>query len=165
MILIKKIYKTYRDAFLLKYLMESVILEPFLPRKVRPWVLRKIGCHVGKNVFIGSHIYVDSGHANLIHIADYAHVTAKTVLLCHKRDLSEYYEGDNYNHLPYKTGDIFLGKGCSTGTGTIIMPGVTIGEGSIVGAGSLVTHDIPDWSIAVGRPAKVVRNIPKKEIV
>jgi acetyltransferase-like isoleucine patch superfamily enzyme len=45
------------------------------------------------------------------------------------------------------------------------MPGVTIGEGSIIGAGSLVTHDIPDWSIAVGRPAKVVRSIPKKDIV
>ena len=51
-------------------------------------------------------------------------------------------------------------RGCSTGTGTLIMPGVTIGEGAIVGAGSLVVKDIPAWTIAVGRPAKVVKVIP-----
>ena len=138
------------------------ILSPFLPRKIRPWVLRKIGCHVGKNVFIGSEVYIDSGYANLIYIEDNAHVTARTILLCHKRDLSDYCIGDNYADLPYKAAEIHLGKGCSTGTGTIIMPGVSIGEGSIIGAGSLVTSNIPAWTIAVGRPAKVVRNIPSK---
>ena len=44
------------------------------------------------------------------------------------------------------------------------MPGVTIGEGAIVGAFSLVTHDIPAWTIAVGRPAKVVKQIPRRDI-
>ena len=39
------------------------------------------------------------------------------------------------------------------------MPGVTIGDGAIVGAGSLVTKDIPAWTIAIGRPAKVVKQI------
>ena len=42
------------------------------------------------------------------------------------------------------------------------MPGVTIGEGAIVGAGSLVTKDIPAWTIAIGRPAKVVKEIPER---
>lgn len=44
---------------------------------------------------------------------------------------------------------------------TMIMPGVTVGEGAIVGAGSLVTKDIPAWTIAAGRPAKVVKLIPQ----
>ena len=43
------------------------------------------------------------------------------------------------------------------------MPGVTIGEGAVVGAGSLVTQDIPAWTIAVGRPAKVVKQIMVRE--
>jgi len=43
------------------------------------------------------------------------------------------------------------------------MPGVTIGEGAIVGAGSLVTKDIPAWTIAAGRPAKVIKEIPKRK--
>ena len=43
----------------------------------------------------------------------------------------------------------------------MIMPGVTIGEGAIVGAGSLVTKDIPAWTIAMGRPAKVIKVVPQ----
>ncbi len=159
----KKTFKTYRDAFLLRHIMNSALLSPLLPRKIRPWVLRKIGCHVGKDVFIGAEIYVDSGHADLIYIEDHAHVTARTVLLCHKRDLTDYCVGDDYAALAYKTGEIHLCKGCSTGTATLIMPGVTIGEGAIVGAGSLVTKDIPAWTIATGRPAKVVKKIPNRE--
>jgi acetyltransferase-like isoleucine patch superfamily enzyme len=43
------------------------------------------------------------------------------------------------------------------------MPGVTIGEGAIVGAGALVTKDVPPYTIVVGRPAKVLREIPKRQ--
>ena len=59
-------------------------------------------------------------------------------------------------------GKIHLKKGCSIGMNTVIMPGVSVGEGSIVGSGSLVTKDIPSWSIAIGRPAKVVKSIKKR---
>lgn len=43
--------------------------------------------------------------------------------------------------------------------GAIIMPGVTIGEGAIIGAGAVVTHNIPAWTIAVGSPAKVIKEL------
>lgn len=49
------------------------------------------------------------------------------------------------------------------GFNSIILKGVTIGEGSIVGAGSVVTKDIPDWSIVGGNPAKVIREISENE--
>ena len=160
---IKRVYKTYRDGFLLKFLMNSWVLSPLEPRKLRPYVLRKIGCVVGKDVFIGSDIWVDSGHADMITIEDHAHVDARCVLLCHKRDLSDYYIGDDYAKLPYKKAHIKIGKGCSVGTGSIVMPGVSIGEGAIVGAGSLITKDIPAWTIAIGRPAKVVKEIPSRQ--
>ena len=45
------------------------------------------------------------------------------------------------------------------------MPGVTVGEGAVVGAGSMVTKDIPDWCVAIGRPAKVVRQIHHRESI
>ncbi len=160
--IIKRVIKTYRDSFLMKFVMNSWLLSPFAPRKIRPWALHKIGCHVGKDVFVGSNVWIDTGHAGLIYIGDHAHISARTVLLCHKKDLSDYHIGDDYAKLPYMKGEIHLGKGCSTGTDTLIMPGVTIGEGAIVGAGSLVTKDIPAWSIAVGRPAKVVKEIPAR---
>ena len=162
--IIRKVLSTFRDAFLLNHLMHCTLLSPLNPRKIRPWVLRKIGCHVGKDVFIGGGVWIDSGHADLITIDDHVHVTGRTVLLCHKKDLKDYCIGDDYAAIKYMTAPIHLCKGCSTGTGTIILPGVTIGEGAIVGAGSVVTKDIPAWTIALGNPAKVVKQIPKREL-
>lgn len=49
------------------------------------------------------------------------------------------------------------------GARTIILKGVTIGHDSLVGAGSIVTHDIPPWSVAVGQPARVIREITHGE--
>ena len=161
---IKRVYTTYRDGFLLKYVMHSWLLSPILPRKVRPWVLKKIGCHVGKDIFVGDSVKIDAGHADLIYIEDHAHIAGGTRLLCHQRDLRDYKVGDDYAKLPYRLGEIHLEKGSLVGMESFVMPGVTIGEGAIVGAFSLVTHDIPAWTIAVGRPAKVVKQIPRRDI-
>ncbi len=160
---IKRVFKTYRDGFLLKFVMNSWILEPLAPRKIRPWVLRKIGCHVGKDIFVGDNVRIDAGHADLIYIDDHAHIAGGTRLLCHQRDLSNYCIGDDYAKLGYKLKPIHLCKGSLVGMESFVMPGVTIGEGAIVGAGSLVTKDVPAWTIATGRPAKVIREIRERE--
>lgn len=52
-----------------------------------------------------------------------------------------------------------LKKGCWLGANVIILPGVTIGERSVIGAGSVVTKDIPDEVVAVGNPARVIRKL------
>lgn len=160
---IKRVCKTYRDGFLLKYVMNSWLLNPLAPRKVRPWVLKKIGCHVGKDIFVGDSVKIDSGHADLIYIGDHAHITGGCRLLCHQRNLFHYRKGDDAAKLPYKIGEIHIGKGVMIGMESLIMPGVTIGDGAIVGAYSLVTKDIPAWTIATGRPAKVIKEIPERE--
>ncbi|MDP5158573.1 MAG: hypothetical protein NWQ07_08360 [Flaviramulus sp.] len=49
------------------------------------------------------------------------------------------------------------------GFNSIILKGVIIGEGAIVGAGSVVTIDVPDWTVVAGNPAKVIREIPENE--
>lgn len=144
-------------------MMDWAILEPINPRKLRPKLLRGMGAKCGKNIFIGDHVVFDLSHADLITIDDYAHITGGCRLLCHQRDLSSYTKGDNAATLKYKLGHIHIGKGCMIGMETMIMPGVTIGEGAVVGAGSLVTHDIPAWTIATGRPARVVKQIKEKE--
>ena len=58
-----------------------------------------------------------------------------------------------------KTGPVMLKENCSIGTHSTIMPGVTIGENSIIGAYSLVLSDIPANVIAFGIPAKIIRKI------
>ena len=81
--LIKRVIKTYRDGFLLKFCMDSWLLSPLLPRKLRPAILRIIGCKVGKDVFIGDHVRIDSGHADMIFLEDHVHVAGGCRLLCH----------------------------------------------------------------------------------
>src|SRR3989338_1772629 len=58
-----------------------------------------------------------------------------------------------------KKGTVTLKKNCKIGTHSTIMPGVTIGENSIIGAHSFVNKDIPANVVAFGIPAKVIRNI------
>ena len=161
---LKRAAKTYKDSFLLKFVMESWLLSPLLPRKIRPMVLKCIGCHVGKDIFVGDHVRIGSGHADMITIEDHAHITGGCRLLCHQRNLLHYCVGDDAAKLPYKLGKIHIGKGVMIGMESLIMPGVTIGEGAIIGAFSLVTKDIPAWTIATGRPAKVVKKIPQREL-
>lgn len=58
-----------------------------------------------------------------------------------------------------KEGQVKLKKNCKIGSHSVIMPGVTIGENSIIGAFSFVNCDIPDNVVAVGVPAKVIKKI------
>lgn len=60
-----------------------------------------------------------------------------------------------------KNGPVVLKKGCCVGANSAVMPGVTIGENTIVGAHSLVTKDLPANVIAFGVPAKVVRKLTR----
>ena len=158
---IKKFFGNIRLKFL-EGMLDWAILEPFEPRKLRPFLIRRMGCHVGKNTFFGDYVRMDTSYADMIYIDDYAHVTSGCRLLCHQRDLTGYCQGDNAASLGYRTGEIHIGKGVMVGMETLIMPGVTIGDGAIIGAGSIVTKDIPAYTIATGRPARVVKEIPKR---
>lgn len=55
-------------------------------------------------------------------------------------------------------GEIRLGDDCWLGAGVQVLNGVTIGRGAVIGAGSLVNRDLPDWSVAVGSPARAVKH-------
>ena len=148
---------------ILSNMMNWAILEPLNPRKLRPVFMRKMGCKVGKGCFIGSGVKIDSGHADMIILEDGVSIAGGARLLCHQRDFSNYCVGDDYNKLGYTIKPIVLKKGCLIGMESFVLPGVTVGEGAIVGAGSLVTKDIPAWTVATGRPAKVVRQIPQRD--
>lgn len=160
---VRRALKGIKNAVLLKYCMYSVILSPINYRFIRPRVWRWIGATVGNKTFIGYEVWMDFNNAELIELEDNVHVANRCLLLCHQRDISNYFVGDDYSKLPYHHRKIHLKKGCLIGMDTTILPGVTIGEGAIVGAGSLVTKDIPAWTIASGRPAKVIKKIPHRQ--
>lgn len=58
-------------------------------------------------------------------------------------------------------GRIIIGNNCNIGPSSIILPGVTIGDNTIIGAGSVVTKDVPPNSIVGGNPAKVISSLEK----
>ena len=58
---------------------------------------------------------------------------------------------------------VSIGDNCWLGGNTIVCPGVKIGNNVVIGAGSVVTKDIPDWSIAAGNPCRVIRRITEED--
>lgn len=59
----------------------------------------------------------------------------------------------------YPSEPIILKKGCWVGANAVILPGVSVGKNSVIGAGSVATKDIPDFCVAVGTPAKIVKKL------
>jgi len=56
-------------------------------------------------------------------------------------------------------------RAARVGGGTVLLPGVTIGENALVGAGSVVVRDVPDRTIVMGNPAQVIRQVPDHEVI
>ncbi|HEF0022488.1 TPA: acyltransferase [Citrobacter amalonaticus] len=80
------------------------------------------------------------------------------------QQLRDWHSGNfiaNKNWQAVNSKPIVIGNNAWLGFDVVVLKGVTIGEGAIIGARSVVTRDIPPWSVAVGNPAKVVKYIPE----
>lgn len=97
---------------------------------------------IGDNVLMASFVYISDHQHGML---DYSDIRSTPPIL---RNLSS-------------KGPVRIGNGVWIGEKATILPGVTIGECSIIGANSVVTKDIPPYCIACGNPAKVIKSIPK----
>lgn len=156
------VYHTLKIAICFRIAYSPGLLHTFRFNYFRPWLWKQMGCHIGKSVSIGHSVAADVGNTNLIHIEDNVILTNHCIILCHRRNLKDYRKYDDGTQLPYIYEPVTLKKGCQIGMGSIIMPGVTVGEGAIIGAHSVVTRDIPAWTIAVGNPCRVVKEVPER---
>lgn len=159
--LISLTIKSFWRRILFTYAYKGYVFESFYKKRLRPSIWRKLGCTVGKNVNIGHAVRLDFGNADIIRVDDDVVISNGVTILCHKRDVTNYHEGDKATKLPFKYEKVVLEQGCQIGINSTILPGVVIGEGSIIGSCSLVTKSIPSWSIAVGVPAKVIKTLTK----
>lgn len=100
--------------------------------------------------------FLSIGAVELVTISD-------DVILAAHVFISDHSHGRSNANIPYKyqpltdISPVEIGRGCWVGQHAVVLPGVTIGEFSIIGANSVVTRDVPARSIAVGAPAKVVK--------
>ncbi len=104
-----------------------------------------IYCNFGVTMVDDTHIYVGD------HTMFGPHVTVATAGHPILPELRE--KGYQYN------APVHIGKNCWIGAGALIMPGITIGDNVVVGAGSVVTKNLPDNVVAVGNPCRVLREV------
>jgi UDP-2-acetamido-3-amino-2,3-dideoxy-glucuronate N-acetyltransferase len=123
--------------------------------KIGTFVEIQKGVRIGKRVKISSHTFICEG----VEIEDFVFIGHGVMFI-----------NDKYPHATTETGELqteadwecistVVKKGASIGSNATILCGVTIGEGAIVGAGSVVTHDVPPGAVVAGNPA---RPLPEK---
>lgn len=110
---------------------------------------------IGKNCKISSHSFICEG----VQIKDNVFIGHNVSFINDKYPRAVNPDGSMKDEKDWKVVKIAVKKGASIGTSATILCGVTIGENAIVGAGSLVTKDVPADTIVAGNPAKIIRHI------
>lgn len=106
----------------------------------------RYGMDIGKNCRISWKAHLDKSiNPRGIHIGDYTWVLSGAIILAH-------------DHCRGVVVDTYIGSHCVIGVQSIILPGMYIDNQSVIGAGSVVTKDVPSNCIAAGNPAKILRN-------
>lgn len=125
-------------------------------------------CILSGNVTLGNNVHISAYSAlygaNGIEFQDHSGCSARTTIYSAMDDFSGDYLIGPMNPLGttnVKGGKVTIGKYVQLGAHCLVFPNVTIKEGSVVGALSLVTKDIPEWSIYVGVPARKLRDRKK----
>lgn len=117
----------------------------------------------GKHVHFGNFVYanfnltlVDDTH---IYVGDYTMFAPNVVIATAGHPILPELREKQYQF----NASVKIGRNCWLGAGVIVLPGVTIGDNSVIGAGSVVTKDIPANVVAVGNPCRVLRTIGEKD--
>ncbi len=136
----------------------QLIRRHAFPSSLRNLLLRMSGAKVGKNVYIGQEFFVfDSGRTELLTIEDDVGIAPFVIILIHSSPgqpvLEEFY--------PTSTKPVTIKRGAWIGARSTILGGVTIGEHAVVAAGSVVTKDVPPYTVVGGVPAVTIRRLKK----
>ena len=118
------------------------------------------GVQVGNNVWIGEEVYIDNEYPFLIFLEVDVEIAAYSMIMAHSRDLHLLEPGMYVSNLGYPPSPVRIKKGAWLGLHSIVLGGVTIGEGAVIAAGAVVTKDVPDFALAGGVPAKVLKYLP-----
>ena len=129
----------------------------------RVWIEPNFACEFGKNISIGDDVYINFGCVILdcgqVSIGNNTLIGPNVGLYSgnHTLDAQERMAG---GLIPK---DIHIGNRVWIGGNAILLPGVNIGDDSVIGAGSVVTHNIPSGVLAAGNPCRVIRKITEKD--
>lgn len=138
---------------LLNKMIWAVLSESARMKKLRKRGVRiGTGCSIARNVFFGAEPY-------LIEIGNNVRLTSNVQFITHDGSLWVLRNLGLVDQSADKIAPISIGSNVNIGWNTMIMPGVKIGSNCIIGAGSIVTKDVPDNSVAAGVPARQIESI------
>ena len=113
--------------------------------------------HLGRSVYVNFNLTLVDDTA--IYIGDYTMIGPNVTIATGTHPILPALREKLYQfNMPVR-----IGRNCWLGAGAIILPGVTIGDNVVVGAGSVVTHDLPDNVVAVGNPCRVLRPVGERD--
>lgn len=129
---------------------------------VRIFFYKLSGVKIGKNVLLNQGLtIVDDGMKHMVIIEDGVSF-APNVTLVAKSSPMYIHPAVKRESLPIKEGVIRIREGSWIGTGAVILPGVTVGKCSMIGANAVVNKDVPDFTVVAGIPAKPLRQIERR---
>lgn len=123
--------------------------------KVGAFVEIQKGATIGKNSKISSHSFICEG----VHIGDGVFIGHGVMFTNDKNPRAANADGSLQTEADWKMEETFVRNGASIGSNATILCGITIGEGALVGAGAVVTKDVPPFSVVAGNPAKVIKKL------
>lgn len=123
--------------------------------KVGTFVEIQKNAFIGKNCKISSHTFICEG----VHIGDNVFVGHNVTFINDKHPRAANPDGTMQTEADWKVVETFVKNGASIGSSSTILCGITIGENAIIGAGAVVTKDVPANTIVAGVPAKVIKRI------
>ena len=127
--------------------------------KIGTFVEIQKGVKIGERVKVSSHTFICEG----VTVADEVFIGHGVMFINDKYPRATTETGQLQNEADWVCIPTLVKRGASIGSNATILCGVTIGENAIVGAGSVVTHDVPQNSVVIGNPARVIRELEKNE--
>ncbi len=118
---------------------------------------RMRGVKIGKHVYLGPRVSLDDLYPELITIEDYVSIGMGTMIFAHSNPSCSSYLKTKY--YPRELKPVTVKGGAWIAPGSIILAGITIGENSVVVAGSVVMKDVEPYTVVVGCPAKVLKKL------
>lgn len=126
--------------------------------KIGTFVEIQKGASIGRNCKISSHTFICEG----VIIADRVFVGHNVTFINDKFPRATNEDGSPQTEADWKCEKTFVEEGASIGSSATILCGLTIGKGAIIGAGSVVTKDVPENAVVAGNPARVIKYLEKK---